>query len=56
MKALLMYYLKKKNFISKLSLDTIGYYKNIEITQLLFYLTNEGLKHVDELLKLFSHQ
>ena len=47
----LMYYLKKKNFISKLSLDTIGYYKNIEITQLFFYLTNEGLKHADEVIE-----
>ena len=47
----LIYYLKKKNFISKLSLDTIGYYKNIEITQIFFYLTNEGLKHVDEVIE-----
>ena len=47
----LFHYLKKNNYFSKFDYMTVGYYKNYEIVEFFFYLTNEGLKNVDKVIE-----
>ena len=46
-------YLKIKNYISYFSRMTVGYYKNSEMKQFIFYLTDEGEKNIDKIIQAF---
>ena len=43
-------YLKNKNYISDFAPMTVGFYKNSEIKQFTFYLTDEGETNIDKII------
>ena len=46
-------YLKIKNYISVYEYSVLGYYKNNEIIQFVFFLTGEGEKNIDKIIEAF---
>ena len=46
-------YLKIKNYISYYEYGVVGYYKNCEIIQFIFFLTEEGTKNIDKIIEAF---
>ena len=44
-------YIKNKNYVGYFQYLTVGYYKNCEIAQFIFYLTSDGIKNIDKIIE-----